>query len=419
MAKYQVPIDADMSTSDFVSSIRARVPILETKVYGHPLIYLDNAATTQKPHAVLEAMETYYRSANANVHRSIHYLAAQSTEQLESSRDYIQQHLSARSRKEIIFTKGTTEAINLVASSWGAELEEGDEILVSAMEHHSNLVPWQLLADRKRLRLRQIPLSSTGETLDHAAYEQMLNPRTKLVVVVHVSNALGRINAVSEIIQKAHQQGARVLVDGAQAIAHLPIDLQALDVDFYAFSAHKAYGPMGIGVLYAKEELLEKMPPYQGGGEMIQSVTFEHSTFNDLPYKFEAGTPNVAGVIGLRAALEWIQAIGYPQLQAHEEAILNYCSEELRRIPGLRLFAAEGPKAPICSFTIEGVHDFDIGQLLDARGIALRTGHHCTQPLLHELGVETTIRASMACYTNEEELSYFVTSLRSLLNRLR
>ena len=408
-----------MSSTDFVEELRSSIPILSTQVHGYPLTYLDNAATTQKPLCVLKAMDDYYREANSNVHRSIHYLSNRSTALLEEARSYVQKFLSAPSSREIIFTKGTTESINLVAHSWGERLSLGDEILLSAMEHHSNLVPWQLLAQRKGLKLREIPLQNGSEEIDIEAFKEMLSPRTKLVSLVHMSNALGRINPVEEMIKMAHQVGAKVLLDGAQAVAHLAVDVAALNTDFYAFSSHKVYGPMGVGVLYGKASLLEEMPPYQGGGEMIQKVQFHQSTFNEIPQKFEAGTPNVGGIIGLRRALEWIQDIGYETVEAQESSLLKYCTEALLSLPGLRLFAAKGNKGPICSFTIEGIHDFDVGQLLDAKGIALRTGHHCTQPLMDFLGIEGTMRVSFAIYNSKEEVQHFMNTLVKITKTLR
>lgn len=403
-----------------LSALRASFPILQTRVQGHPLIYLDNAATTQKPLPVLEAIMHYYRSENANVHRGMHHLSTQATNHFEAAREYVQQFLNARHRSEIIFTKGTTEAINLVAQSWGGQhLSPGDEVLISAMEHHANLVPWQLICQQKKAQLRVIPLQSEGEVLDLSAYTELLSSKTKLVALAHASNALGRINPIAQMIKQAHQIGATVLIDGAQAIPHMPVDVQALGADFYAFSAHKVYGPMGIGVLYGKKAILEAMPPYQSGGEMIQEVQFTQTTFNELPYKFEAGTPNVAGAIGMKAALQWIQKLGYEDMSTHEEQLLVQCSEELQKIPGLRLFAVQVPKVPICSFVVEGVHTFDIGQLLDAKGIALRTGHHCTEPLMGELGVESTLRASFAAYNDPAEINYFIQILKNTLNTLR
>ena len=409
-----------MSTETYpIETIREDFPILKERLRGFPLLYLDNAATSQKPRPVLEAMEQYYQSENANVHRGIHQLSTKATARLENARKYLKKFLNASSEAEIIFTKGTTEAVNLVASGWGRKyLGKGDEILISAMEHHSNLVPWQLLCQQQGATLRIIPLSKEGETLDMQAYEDLLSERTKLVALVHVSNALGRINPVAEVVEKAKKVGARVLIDGSQAIAHMRVDVQELDADFYAFSGHKVYGPMGVGVLYGKERLLEDMLPYQSGGEMIKDVSFSHTTFNDLPYKFEAGTPNVSGICGLHAALKWIEQLTYEAITTYEEKLQDLCSKELEALPGLHLFAKTGPKVGICAFIVKNVHTFDIGQLLDVQGIAVRTGHHCTQPLMQCLGIEGCVRASFACYNTTEEVLRFIEVLRKTLTKL-
>ena len=402
------------------AQLRPEFPILDRQIYNHPLIYFDNAATTQKPKAVIDTLTHYYYEENSNVHRGIHYLAGRATERLEKARSSVQSFLNAKKSCEIIFTKGATEAINLVAESWGrSQLRPGDEVLVSAMEHHANLVPWQQICKSQGATLRIIPLESKGEHLDLKAYEKMLSSRTKMVALQQVSNALGRIHPIAKMIKQAQAKDAVVLIDGAQAVPHIPTDVQALGADFYTFSAHKTYGPMGVGVLYGKEELLKAMPPYQSGGEMIKEVKFSESSFNELPYKFEAGTPNVAGVIGLEAALNWLQSISYKALQKHEEELLNQCTELLLQLPGLRLFAKKGEKVPICSFIVEGLHTFDIGQLLDTQGIALRTGHHCAQPLMSCLGTEGTVRASFAAYNNKEEVTQFVHALHKTLKKMR
>ncbi|MBV9341115.1 MAG: cysteine desulfurase [Acidobacteria bacterium] len=393
---------------------RADFPILSRKVHGKPLVYLDNAATAQKPQAVIDALVAYYTTENANIHRGVHALSEQATESYERSRAVAQHTLNAADTAETVFVRGTTEGINLVAQTWGrANIGRGDEIIISAMEHHSNIVPWQLLCEEKRARLRVAPINDDGELLLDE-FEKLFGPRTKLVALGHISNALGTINPVSQVIELAHRFHARVLLDGAQAVPHLKVDVQALDVDFYVFSGHKVYGPTGIGVLYGKRQLLEAMPPYQGGGDMISSVTFEKTLYNRLPHKFEAGTPHVSGAIGLAAALEYVQAIGIDRIAAHEQELLSYATEQLRAIPGLRLIGTAREKAGVVSFVIDGVHPHDIGTVLDQEGIAIRTGHHCAQPLMQRFGVPATARASLALYNTADDIEKLVTALRKV-----
>jgi len=390
---------------------RADFPILETNIHGKPLVYLDNAATTQKPLAVIEAESMYYRHDNANVHRGVHALSQRATDAFEAARLKVQHLINAASTNEIIFVRGTTEAINLVAQSYGrSRLKTGDEIILSRMEHHSNIVPWQILCQQTGASLRIIPINDAGE-LELEAYEQLLGPRTKLVAVAHVSNALGTINPVRAMIDLAHAHGVPVLLDGAQAIAHLPVDVQALDCDFYAFSGHKLYGPTGVGVLYGKTALLDAMPPYQGGGDMIRAVSFEGTTYNTLPYKFEAGTPNIAGVIGLGAAVDYVTSIGFDALIEHELALLTYATQSVIDIPGLRIIGNAREKTGILSFVLEGVHPHDIGTILDRQGVAIRTGHHCTMPLMEHFGVSATARASFALYNTRAEVDKLVAAI--------
>lgn len=390
---------------------REDFPILQTSVHGKPLVYLDNAATTQKPFSVIEAESHYYRNDNANVHRGIHALSQRATDAYEAARVKVQKLINAASPNEIIFVRGTTEAINLVAQSYGrGRFKAGDEIILSQMEHHSNIVPWQMLCEQTGANLRVIPVNNIGE-LEFEAYNRLLSPCTKLVAVGHVSNALGTINPVRAMIDLAHTRGVPVLLDGAQAIAHLPVDVQALDCDFYAFSGHKLYGPTGIGVLYAKSALLEAMPPYQGGGDMIRSVSFEGTTYNTIPYKFEAGTPNIAGVIGLGAAVDYIRGIGFDALLAHEHALLTYATEALGAIAGLRIVGNAQEKIGILSFVLDGVHAHDVGTILDRQGVAIRTGHHCTMPLMERLGIAATARASFALYNTKSEVDKLVAAI--------
>ena len=394
-----------------VQAWRADFPILATRVHGKPLVYLDNAATTQKPLAVIEAESLYYRRDNANVHRGVHVLSQRATDAYEAARVKVQHLINARKAEEIIFVRGTTEAINLVAQSYGRNrFAPGDEIILSVMDHHSNIVPWQILCEQTGARLRITPVNDAGE-LDMGAYEGLLNEHTKLVTIVHVSNALGSVNPVRSIIEQAHARGVPVLLDGAQAVAHMHVDVQALDCDFYAFSGHKLYGPTGIGVLYGKADLLDAMPPYQGGGDMIRTVSFEGTTYNKLPFKFEAGTPNIAGVIGLGAAVDYVMKIGLAAIAAHEHALLDYATQALVDIHGLRIIGTAREKTGILSFLLEGAHPHDIGSILDRHGVAIRAGHHCTMPLMQRFGVSATARASFALYNTREEVDKLVTAI--------
>jgi cysteine desulfurase/selenocysteine lyase len=394
-----------------VTKIREDFPILQRQVYGKPLIYFDNGATTQKPRCVVEAITDEYYSVNANVHRGVHFLSQQATELHEGSRETVRRFLNARSTNEIIFTRGTTESINLLAFSFGeAFLSEGDEVLVSVMEHHSNIVPWQLLAARKGIAIKVIPMNDRGEILQEA-YEALFTERTKLVCVAQVSNVLGTVNPVKEMIQTAHAHGVPVLVDGAQSVPHMPVDVQALDAEFFAFSGHKVYGPTGVGVLYGKEEWLEKLPPYQGGGEMIQTVSFEKTTFNELPYKFEAGTPDYIGTTALAKAIDYVTALGMDQIAAYEHELTEYAMQRLKEIEGMRIFGEAAEKSSVISFLVGDIHHFDMGTLLDRLGIAVRTGHHCAQPLMQRLGIEGTVRASFALYNTKEEIDALVAGI--------
>jgi len=388
-----------------VERVRADFPALHQSVHGRPLVYLDSAATSQKPQAVIDAVLKFYRADNANVHRGVHALSERATAAYEGARVKVQHFLGAAKAKEIIFVKGTTEGINLVAHSFvRPRLKGGDEILITAMEHHSNIVPWQLLCEEKGAKLKVAPITDAGELMV-GELEALLGPRTRLLALSHVSNALGTINPVRRIVELAHRLGVPVLIDGAQAAPHLPIDLQAIDCDFYTFSAHKAFGPTGIGALYGKEKWLEQMPPYQGGGDMILSVTFEKTIFNALPYKFEAGTPNIEGAIGLGAAIEYLESLGPPEPRvAFERELLAHGTRVLSQIPGLRLIGTAADKAGVLSFTLDDVHPHDVGTILDGEGIAVRTGHHCAQPLMQRYGVDATVRASLAFYNTREEL---------------
>lgn len=392
--------------------VRADFPILEQQVYGKPLVYLDNAATTQKPRAVIDAMTEEYYTVNANVHRGVHYLSQRATDLHEGSREAVRQFIHAASTREIIFTRGTTESINLVAACFGEQfMHEGDEVIVSVMEHHSNIVPWQLLASRKGIKLRVIPMTDKGE-LELEAYEQLFNEHTRIVSVAHVSNVLGTVNPVQRIIQIAHAHGVPVLIDAAQSVPHLAVDVQQLDADFLAFSGHKIYGPTGIGVLYGKEEWLEKLPPYQGGGEMIGHVSFEHTTFNELPFKFEAGTPDFVGTTGLAAALHYVEQIGIDEIAAYETSLTDYALQQLRTIPDMRIIGEAPERGAVISFLVGDIHPFDMGTLLDRLGIAVRTGHHCAQPLMQRLGIEGTLRASFSFYNTREEVDALVAAVR-------
>ena len=392
------------------ASIRNDFPILQREVYGKPLVYLDNAATTQKPRCVVDKITEEYYSVNANIHRGVHFLSQQATEAHEAARETVRTFLNARSSAEILFTRGTTEAINLVASSFSrAFVKPGDEVIVSVMEHHANIVPWQL----QGLKLNVIPFNECGE-LDLEAFSRLFSERTKLVAVTQMSNVLGVINPVEEVVRIAHQHEIPVLIDGAQAVAHQPIDVQALDADFYAFSGHKVYGPTGIGILYGKAEWLDRLPPYQGGGEMIQNVTFEHTTFNKLPYKFEAGTPDYIGSTALAEALRYVQTIGLTEIAAHEHELLRYATERLDEIEGMRIFGRTEHKNSVVSFLVGNIHHYDMGMLLDRLGIAVRTGHHCAQPLMHALGIEGTVRASFALYNTKEEVDVLVEGIQRI-----
>jgi cysteine desulfurase/selenocysteine lyase len=392
-------------------SSRENFPVLNQRVHGKPLVYLDNAATTQKPQMVLDAMNQFYQADNSNIHRGVHELSERSTRHYEEARVKIQRFLNAADWREIIFVRGATEGINLVAYTYGRRnIQAGDEIVISAMEHHSNIVPWQILCEEKQAILRIAPINQRGELLLDE-FEKLLGPRTKLVSVVHVSNALGTINPVGEIARIAHRHGAPVFIDGAQAVAHMKVDVQQLDCDFYALSGHKMFGPTGIGVLYGKAALLNKMPPYQGGGDMISSVTFAKTTYNELPYKFEAGTPNIAGTIGLGAAVDYIDEIGLDRIQNYEHELLAYGTAQLERIPGLRLIGTAREKASVLSFVLEGVHPHDVGTILDREGVAVRTGHHCAQPVLEWFGVPATTRASLAFYNTRSDIDALVAGI--------
>ena len=396
------------------NNIRSQFPILDTEVHGHRLVYLDNAATTQKPQAVIEALDEYYRHGNANIHRGAYHLAAQATEAYEAVRRQVQQLIHARHAHEVVFTRGTTESINLVASSFARRFFRGDdEVIVSGMEHHSNIVPWQLAG----ARLRPIPFSYEG-VLDLDAYERLFTSNTRLVAVCHVSNTLGTINPVKHIIDVAHAHGVPVLVDGAQAVAHTEVDVQSLGCDFYCFSGHKMYGPMGVGVMYGREEILNELPPYQGGGEMIESVTFDHTTYNQLPYKFEAGTPSVGDVIGLGRAIEFMQQVGIAAIAAHEEELLRYATDRVAALQGIRLFGTAPGKAAVLSFLVGDAHPYDVGTLIDQLGIAVRTGHHCTQPVMDRYGIPGTVRASFAVYNTRDEVDRFIAALERVLPML-
>jgi len=392
--------------------VRGEFPILHQMVYGKPLAYLDNAATTQKPESVIAAIQQYYERDNSNVHRGVHALSERATAAFETAREKLRALLNASSKREIIFVRGATEGINLVASSWGgANIKAGDEVLVTEMEHHSDIVPWQMLCERTGATMKVLPINDAGE-LRMDLLDSLLSERTKFVGVVHLSNALGTINPVADIIAKAHAVGAKVLVDGAQAVAHMAIDVQQLDCDFYVTSAHKMYGPTGIGVLYAKETLLEAMPPYQGGGDMITMVTFEKTQYNELPYKFEAGTPNIAGAIGFGAAVDWLNATGVAAIAAHEKALLAYASEKAEAFDGLRLIGTAANKATVLSFTLKGVHPHDLGTIIDREGVAIRAGHHCAMPVMQHFGVPATARASFAAYNTKAEVDALFAALK-------
>ena len=394
-----------------IQQIRADFPILGRTVYGKPLVYLDNGATTQKPRAVVEAITNEYYNTNANVHRGVHFLSQQATELHEASRETVRRFINARSTSEIVFTRGTTESINLLAATFcQSQMQAGDEVIISTMEHHSNIVPWQLQAAQRGIVLRVIPMDDRGELLLDE-YERLFSPKTKIVSIAHVSNVLGTINPVKEMIATAHAHGVPVLVDGAQSIPHMPVDVRELDADFYVFSGHKVYGPTGVGVLYGKEDWLDKLPPYQGGGEMIQHVSFEKTTFNELPFKFEAGTPDYIGTTGLARALDYVSALGMDTIAAYEHELTEYATRRLKEIPGMRIFGESEQKGSVISFLVGNIHHFDLGTLLDRLGIAVRTGHHCAQPLMTRLGIEGTVRASFGLYNTKEEVDTLVAGI--------
>ena len=406
------------STTLDITQIRADFPILQRQVNGQPLVYLDNAATSQTPLAVINAISDYYKHTNANIHRGVHALSQEATDQFEAARQKIQTHFNAAQAHEIIFTSGTTHSINLVANGFASFLEKGDELIVSALEHHANIVPWQMLCERTGAQLKVIPITEDG-TLDMSVYADLLGDRTKVVFVNHVSNALGIINPIEEIIEKAHAVGAAVLIDGAQATPHIIPDVQALDVEFYTTSAHKICGPTGMGALYGKEAWLRKLPPYQGGGEMIDQVTFEKTTYADLPHKFEAGTPNIAGGVGFGAAVDYMNNIGFDAIATHENDLMRHATEKLRKIEGLHIYGDVDNKVAVISFNVEGLHPYDIGTLLDKMGIAVRTGHHCCQPIMDHFQIPGTVRASFAFYNTHEEVARFIAGVEKAVGMLR
>jgi cysteine desulfurase/selenocysteine lyase len=397
-----------------INDIRKDFPILGRKVHNKDLVYLDNAATTQKPRQVIKAITKYYEEYNSNIHRGVHFLSQIATNAYEESRDYIKNFIGATQREEIIFTRGTTEAINLLAHSFGkAFIQEGDEVLISEMEHHSNIVPWQMLCEDRKAVLRVIPIDDQGEIIMEE-YEKLLSSKPKILAITHISNALGTINPIKKIIEKAHEYDVVVMIDGAQAVAHEKVNVSELDCDFYCFSAHKVYGPMGIGVLYGKKELLEKMPPYQGGGEMIANVSFEKTTYNDLPFKFEAGTPNVVGAIAFKTALEYIEAIGLDEIKNYEHQLLSYATTEMQKLENIVIYGKAKNKAALISFLIKDIHPFDAGTMIDQMGIALRTGHHCAQPIMDKFHIPGTIRASFAMYNTMEEVDVLMNALKKV-----
>jgi cysteine desulfurase / selenocysteine lyase len=404
---------AEKTTFD-VQKVRGDFPILRELIHGKPLVYLDNANTTQKPQQVLDALETYYRHDNANIHRATHLLSERATRAYEAARSSVARFINAADRREIVFTKGCTEGINLVAQTWGREnLRSGDEVLVTWMEHHSNIVPWQLICEQTGATLKAAPITERGE-LALAAFDRLLTPRTRMVAIIHVSNALGTVNPVGALVAKAKAAGATVLVDGAQAIPHMPVDVRAIGCDFYTFSGHKMYGPTGTGVLYGRAAMLDAMPPYQGGGDMISSVTFAKTEYNELPYKFEAGTPNIAGVVGLGAAVEYLAGLDRSAVSAHEDALLAYATERVRQIDGVRVLGEARVKSSVLSFVLEGVHPHDMGTILDADGIAVRTGQHCAQPVMDRYGVPATVRASIGLYNTREEIDVLVAGIHKV-----
>ena len=405
---------AEIGSGFDVKKIRADFPILHKKIRGHQLVYLDSAATAQKPKAVIDAIVRYYERDNANIHRGVHYLSQQATEEFEAARESVRKFLHAAHASEIVFVRSATEAINLVAQTYGrVHVGADDEVLITAMEHHSNIVPWQMLCGEKKAKLRVAPINDRGELILEE-FERLLTPRTKMVAVSHVSNALGTINPVAAMVKMAHARNIPVLVDGAQAVPHMRVDVQKLDCDFYVFSGHKTYGPTGIGALYGKLALLEAMPPYQGGGDMISSVTFEKTTYNKVPHKFEAGTPDMSGAVGLRAAIEYLERLGMDNVAAHEHELLTYATEKVSAIPGVRLIGTAKEKAGVLSFVLDGVHPHDIGTILDQEGIAVRTGHHCAQPVMERFGIDATARASFGIYNTKEEIDTLVRGIQKV-----
>lgn len=415
MSRVAKDTSIDRSSGAFdVGRLRSDFPILAQQVHGNPLVYLDNAATTQKPNAVIEALDHYYRIDNANIHRGVHTLSERATSAYEGARAKVREFIHAASDKEIVFVRGTTEGVNLIASSWGrANVRSGDEILITALEHHANIVPWQMLCEQVGARLRVAPITDSGELMMEE-FERLLSERTRMVAVAQCSNAIGTVTPIEHIIARAHAAGAVVLVDGAQAVAHMPVDVHALDCDFYAFSSHKLYGPTGVGVLYGKEHLLEAMPPYQGGGDMIKTVTFEKTTYNDLPYKFEAGTPHIAGGIGLGAAIDYFNGLDRAAIEAHERDLLAYATGMLREVPGARVIGTARAKVGILSFALDGVHPHDIGTILDHEGVAIRTGHHCAMPLMQRLRLPATARASFACYNTRDDVDALIRGIQKV-----
>jgi cysteine desulfurase / selenocysteine lyase len=419
MSRIKLKIDLETKTNILdVELIRSEFPILSRQVNGHPLVYLDNGATSQKPQAVISAISKYYTYENSNIHRGIHTLSQEATNAYEEARITVQKFINAPHSHEVIFTSGTTGSINLIASVFGKKhLKEGDEIIISTMEHHSNIVPWQMICEEKGAILKVVPINDKGEFLMNE-YENLLSDKTKLVAVNHVSNTLGTINPVAAIIDLAHSKGAFVLIDGAQAVPHTNVDVQELDCDFYAFSAHKMLGPTGVGILYGKESLLNDLPPYQGGGDMIKTVTFEKTIYNELPHKFEAGTPNIAGGIGLAAAIDYMNKIGIDKIEAYEHELLVYATEQIKQIEGVRIIGEAKKKASVLSFVVEGTHPSDIGMIIDKLGIAIRTGHHCTEPLMNRFDIPGTARASFAFYNTLEEVDIFINALKRAVNML-
>ncbi len=416
VARWESPRTAvhEIASTIDVQKVRADFPILRQRAHGHPLVYLDNAATAQKPKAVIDAIVGYYEHDNANIHRGVHYLSQRATEEFEAARETVQRFLNAARSTEIIFVRGATEGINLVAQTYGrAKVGAGDEVLITAMEHHSDIVPWQLLCDEKHAKLQVAPINEKGE-LKLDEFEQLLGPRTMIVAIGHVSNALGTINPVAEIVKMAHAKNIPVLVDGAQAVPRMAVDVQALDCDFYVFSGHKTYGPTGIGALYGKQALLEAMPPYQGGGDMISSVTFEKTLYNRVPYKFEAGTPDMSGAVGLRAAIEYLEGLGMDNIARYEHELLAYATEKIGSLPKVRLIGTAKERTGVLSFVIEGVHPHDIGTILDQQGIAIRTGHHCAQPVMQCFGIDATARASFGIYNTKEEVDALVKGIQKV-----